>query len=207
MMESKEPKVSTQDCHLELIKFDSFSGKKARGSLGEKITLPKTCSSSGFYLASRNAIKKGVIKNRKELVFLGRAPLKGLERYLAGRRFKGVGEVSALSFVKEFKEESFEILSQKEVATPNLSPKTKKFIKALRESWITNEETNFYNVFLLELGFADHQIISTSECFGDTIIKTLNTQPFSLIQKIKGLSFLDLEKIFKRLSISVSVSA
>ena len=204
MMASKEAEVSTQPFHLKLIKFDSFSGKEARGSSGEKITLPTSCSSSGFYLTSRNAIKKGVIKNRNELVFLGRAPLKGLERYLAGRKFKGVGEVGALSFVKEFKEESFEILAQKESAKPNLPPKTKKFIKALRESWITNEETNIYNVFLLELGFADHQIISISECFGDKIIKTLNTQPFSLIQKIKRLSFLDLEKIFKRLSISIS---
>ena len=111
-MTIKEPEANTQPCHLELVKFDSFSGKEARGSSGEKITLPKTCSSSGFYLASRNAIKKGVIKNRNELVFLGWAPLKGLERYLAGRKFKGVGEVSALSFVKEFKEESFEILAQ-----------------------------------------------------------------------------------------------
>ena len=36
MMESKESKVSTQDCHLELIKFDSFSGKEARGSSEKK---------------------------------------------------------------------------------------------------------------------------------------------------------------------------
>ena len=201
---SKRKTENAKGCNLELVHFDAFDGKDAKTILGKKIKLPKSCSTSGFYLTALGAIKKGIIKNKNELVFLGKAPLTGLQRYLAGKKFKGVGEVRALGFTREFKEESFEILASEEHLKTKLPEKSKKLIEEMRVSWQENKKINFYHVFLLELGFSDSQINDMSENFGDKIVKTLNIQPFSLIQKIKRLSFLDLEHIFKRLSISIS---
>ena len=204
MIPSKEPEKNIKSCSLELLHFDSFTNKDARTSSGKKIGLPKSCTSSGFYLTTLDAARKGDIKSKRNLVFLGRAPLKGLQQYLAGKTFKGIGEISALNFTKEFQEKSFQILSSKETLNKELPLKTKNLIEEMRTSWESNKEINIYNVFLLELGFSRSQMNDISEHFGDTIIKMLNTNPFCLMKKIKRLSFLDLEQIYKRLNITVS---
>ena len=142
MISSKEPEKNVKSCSLDLIHFDSFTDKGARTSSGKKIGLPKICTSSGFYLTTLDATRKGDIKSKRNLVFLGRAPLKGLQRYLAGKTFTGVGEISALNFTKEFQEKSFQILSSKETLNKELPLKTKNLIEEMRKSWESNKEVN-----------------------------------------------------------------
>ena len=189
---------------VELINKSDVSTEYGITNEGDKIKLPKNCKAKGFYAASSAMIVDNKIKNQSDLVYLGEPPLEGLKSYLGGSRFKGVGGITASEVAKNFKSESFKILSSEDALTEKYLTIPEKTLQIIRANWKENIETNIYSVFLLELGFSDGQVKEISEKIGAGIINLLNTQPFSLIKQIKRFSFLDLERIFVRLGITVS---
>ena len=76
-----------------------------------KIDFPKNKSlKKGWYVIDPKEIANKTIKEDASLLYLGKAPLRGIKVYLADRYFKGIGEVLAETIVDDGDMDSLRVI-------------------------------------------------------------------------------------------------
>ena len=128
----------------------------------------------------------------------------GIIAFLSSDIFPGIGEKMATKIVEILGEKTIDrILEDKSCLNlvPKLSAKKANLIYNTLEQ---HEESNKIIVYLTDLGFSMQDSLSIYNRFkGDTII-TVDSDIFSLIDEIEGISFLKIDEIANKLEIKAN---
>ena len=203
---SKSNPEDAKQISLELDVFEVVHDEPliGQGVLSGGLELPVSNSPAGWYAVARKNINNQKIIKKDHVLFLGEPPLKGIERYLAGNKFKGVGAVTSGRLVSSHRMQLLHWLCN---SPSNIKEKlniTKEQSKSLLEGWNLAPEHNILSVFLNEIDLLETQIQQVERSYGADIIATLNNNPFSLVKTVSRFDFSDAERVCKRLNIHIT---
>lgn len=122
----------------------------------------------------------------------------GLVNYLAKHpAFTGIGETTARRIVmyaasaanldRIIRQDVDELHRQLRVPRATL--------ESLREAWIANSAENEVRAYLSGFGLSAHQVETLLEKFGNSIVGVLRSDPYQLIQHVRGYGFKKVDKI------------
>lgn len=122
----------------------------------------------------------------------------GLVNYLAKHpAFTGIGETTARRIVlyaasaanldRIIRQDIDELHRQLRVPRATL--------ESLREAWIANSAENEVRAYLSGFGLSAHQVETLLETFGNSIVGVLRSDPYQLIQHVRGYGFKKVDKI------------
>lgn len=122
----------------------------------------------------------------------------GLVNYLAKHpAFTGIGETtarrivlyaaSAVNLDRIIRQDVDELHRQLRVPRATL--------ESLREAWIANSAENEVRAYLSGFGLSAHQVETLLEKFGNSIVGVLRSDPYQLIQHVRGYGFKKVDKI------------
>lgn len=129
------------------------------------------------------------------------ASLDGMEKYLASGLIKGIGPVYAKKLVQTFGEKVFEIIETNPdalKAIPGLgSHKRQQIIKG----WANQKAVRAIMLFLHSHGVSTNRAIRIYKTYGDQAIQMIQENPYRLAQDIRGIGFINADRIAERLGI------
>lgn len=128
--------------------------------------------------------------------------IKGIENYLGGGLFKGIGPVTAKKIVNYFGIDTFDILDNNPERLKEIKGIGKKIINSLIESWIKNKELKDVMVFLRKYNISNKMSMKIYKKYGSNTIKYVSEHPYNLIKDIDGIGFLICDKIALSMGIS-----
>lgn len=122
----------------------------------------------------------------------------GLVNYLAKHSaFTGIGDATARRIVtyassaanldRIIRQDVDELHRQLRIPRPTL--------ESLREAWIANSAENEVRAYLSGFGLSAHQVETLLEKFGNSIVGVLRSDPYQLIQHVRGYGFKKVDKI------------
>ncbi len=68
-------------------------------------------------------------------------------------------------------------------------------LESLREAWIANSADNEVRAYLSGFGLSAHQVETLLEKFGNSIVGVLRSDPYQLVQHVRGYGFKKVDKI------------
>ncbi len=122
----------------------------------------------------------------------------GLVNYLAKHpAFTGVGEATARRIVSYVASAAHldRILRQDVDELHRQLRVPRATLESLREAWIANSAENEVRAYLSGFGLSAHQIETLLERFGNGIVGVLRSDPYQLIQHVRGYGFKKVDKI------------
>ncbi len=122
----------------------------------------------------------------------------GLANYLAKHpAFTGIGEstarrivmyaASATNLDRIIRQDVDEL--QRQLRIPRTT------LESLREAWVANSTENEVRAYLSGFGLSAHQVETLLEKFGNSIVGVLRSDPYQLIQHVRGYGFKKVDKI------------
>jgi len=126
----------------------------------------------------------------------------GLVRFLANDpRFKGIGIVRARE-IAEFCGDNFDnIIRNKPNNLLKIRGITPDIIDSLQEEWNRRREHNNAITNLAAYGLTPKQIDKVIEILGQSVIAILDTDPYRLIELIRGLGFVRVDQIAQKIGL------
>lgn len=122
---------------------------------------------------------------------------KGIEKYLASGKIKGIGKKFAKAIVERFGDKTFEVIE----FFPDRLAEIPYFgrERALRASKFMQEQSleRDITVFLSSFGISTAYVKRIIKVFGHSAVQTVRENPYILIEKIDGISFKSVDKIAK----------
>ena len=122
---------------------------------------------------------------------------KGIEKYLASGKIKGIGKKFAKAIVERFGDKTFEVIE----FFPDRLAEIPYFgrERALRASKFMQEQSleRDITVFLSSFGISTAYVKRIIKVFGHSAVQTVRENPYILIEKIDGISFKSADKIAK----------
>lgn len=122
---------------------------------------------------------------------------KGIEKYLASGKIKGIGKKFAKAIVERFGDKTFEVIE----FFPDRLAEIPYFgrERALRASKFMQEQSleRDIMVFLSSFGISTAYVKRIIKVFGHSAVQTVRENPYILIEKIDGISFKSADKIAK----------
>ena len=203
-------KNTEQKKEIPNLKIDFVGVVDKEKNLGQsltygKIQFPKNKNfKKGWHIVDPTQIINKAIKDDATLLHIGKAPLRGIKKFLSDWYFKGIGEVLADKIVEEAKMTTLTLIRGN---TSNLKERFQlndEQTKTLHNGWQKNKDTAYYEILLNELGFTNTQKQRLKDNYGILLIKVLATNPISLLGAIPLLSFSDIERICERLNFEIS---
>ena len=122
---------------------------------------------------------------------------KGIEKYLASGKIKGIGKKFAKAIVERFGDKTFEVIEffpERLAEIPYFGRE-----RALRASKFMQEQSleRDITVFLSSFGISTAYVKRIIKVFGHSAVQTVRENPYILIEKIDGISFKSADKIAK----------
>ena len=193
---SKSNPEDAKQISLELDVFEVVHDEPliGQGVLSGELELPVSNLPAGWYAVARKNINNQKITEKDHVLFLGEPPLKGIERYLAGNKFKGVGAVTSGRLVSSHRMQLLHWLCNSPSDIKEKVNITEEQSKSLLEGWNLAPEHNILSVFLNEIDLLETQIQQVERSYGADIIATLNNNPFSLVKTVSRFDFSDAER-------------
>ncbi|MBE7074765.1 MAG: ATP-dependent RecD-like DNA helicase [Clostridiales bacterium] len=128
--------------------------------------------------------------------------ISGIKKYLSSGLIKGIGPVTAGLIVDEFKNDTLTIIEY----SPDKLAKIKGISKnkALQISQAYNDIKKMQNsvMFLQEYNISTNMAIKIFNTYGDKTIEYVKTNPYKLVEDIKGIGFLTADTIAKNMGIA-----
>ena len=119
----------------------------------------------------------------------------GIEGYLGGGLFKGVGPATAKKIVSHFGKETLTIIDKSPERLGEIKGVGKKVINSLMAAWIRNKELKDVMVFLKKYDISNNLAMKIYKKYGSNTIQFVSEHPYRLITDIDGIGFLTCDKI------------
>ena len=113
----------------------------------------------------------------------------GIVNYLSSGRFKGVGKKTAEKIVKHFGKDTFEVLEQDPDLLNDVKGIKKKLITEIKKNTRSNLLIRDLTVKLSPFGIGQATIYNIYKEFGEDVFGILETNPYILIERIRGVGF------------------
>lgn len=125
----------------------------------------------------------------------------GFKNYLMSGVFKGIGSATAdkiLDFLGENPLDVFKNDIDKILQVPKVPLKK---LQAIKDSWLSNTETNDIVIFLRQYGITTASVKKIYAFYGSKTIATIKKNPYILIKHIDGIGFKNADKIALKMGI------
>lgn len=121
--------------------------------------------------------------------------LHGIEHYLSGGLFKGIGPATAKKIVKHFGKETLNILDEQPERLYEVKGFKKKNVEKLIDQWVKNKELKEVMIFLKKYDVSTNLAMKIYKKYGSDTVKIVTANPYRLINDIDGVGFLSCDKI------------
>ena len=128
--------------------------------------------------------------------------LDALERYLGGGSIKWVGPATAEKIIKKFGDETIYVLEKEPEKLATIRGITKEKAIEISESFVQNKELWKIVDFLEEIGIASSYAKKVYELYGINAIEELKSDPYRLIDVVKGISFKTIDEAALRIGVN-----
>ena len=128
--------------------------------------------------------------------------LSAIEKYLASGNIKGVGEATAKRIVKEFKEETVNIIKTSPEKLTQIKGISKVKALEISESFIENWEVWQIVGFLEKFGIGAEYAKKVFDLYGINAIEEIEANPYLLLDVTRGIDFKQIDKMALDLGIT-----
>lgn len=127
----------------------------------------------------------------------------GIERYLAGGAFKGVGKQTAKKIVDRFGTETIRVLDQEPERLAEIKSLTRARADALAASWRAHRVVRELMVVLSSLEISPALAQRIHKRYGDRALEVVRTTPYRLAIEVWGVGFKSADAIARNVGIAV----
>lgn len=129
------------------------------------------------------------------------ATLEGIEKYLASGLIKGIGPVYAKKLVQAFGENVFEIIEANPDALKVIPGIGASKRQQIINGWANQKAVRAIMLFLHSHGVSTNRSVRIYKTYGDQAIQIIQENPYRLAQDIRGIGFINADRIAMRLGI------
>ena len=157
----------------------------ATGTLGD--LAPGTCVElAGDYRDDPRYGPQFTVESWSEMMPVS---VKGIERYLASGRIKGVGKASAKAIVNTFGKDTIEILDNHIDRIAEVPGLGKKRIEQIKAGWQRHTEMRQMLIGLQGYGISAAYASRIYKAYGADSLSNINSNPYRLAEDIDGIGF------------------
>ena len=130
--------------------------------------------------------------------------IEGIERYLSSGLIPGIGPVTAKNIVKEFGEDSLDIIEMNPGKLKEVDGIGEKKAFAISEAFKEQRELKNVMVFLQTYGVSTAYGIKIFKKYGQNTINTVRENPYKLCEDISGIGFKTADRIARNLGMPLN---
>jgi exodeoxyribonuclease V alpha subunit len=130
------------------------------------------------------------------------ASVLGIRKYLGSGLIKGIGPVMAERIVKQFGNQTLDIIEDQAERLAEVEGIGKKRIGMIRQAWDDQKEIREVMLFLQSHGISSAYASRIYKHYGDRSIYTVRENPYRLAMDVFGIGFLTADKIAGQLGFS-----
>jgi exodeoxyribonuclease V alpha subunit len=130
------------------------------------------------------------------------AKVLGIRKYLGSGLIKGIGPVMAERIVKQFGNQTLDIIEDQTERLAEVEGIGKKRIKMIRQAWDDQKEIRVVMLFLQSHGISSAYASKIYKHYGDQSIGIVRENPYRLAMDIFGIGFITADKIAEQLGFS-----
>jgi len=130
------------------------------------------------------------------------ATVLGIRKYLGSGLVKGIGPVMAERIVKQFGNQTLDIIEDQTERLAEVEGIGKKRIKMIRQAWDDQKEIRVVMLFLQSHGISSAYASRIYKHYGDRSIGIVRENPYRLAMDIFGIGFITADKIAEQLGFS-----
>lgn len=126
---------------------------------------------------------------------------KGIERFLGSGLIHGIGPVYARRLIEHFGREVFDVIERQSarlLEVEGIGPTRRDRIRA---AWVEQKSVRAIMTFLFSHGVSPARAFRIYKRYGDRAIETIRMDPYCLARDIRGIGFLEADRIAQRLGI------
>jgi len=113
----------------------------------------------------------------------------GIANYLSSGRFKGIGKKTAQKIVDQFGQGTFEVLENTPERLQEVPGLKKTVIETIRQSMRDSRVQRDLTVRLTPYGIGQETIFRIYREFGDLALALIESNPYMLIERVRGVGF------------------
>lgn len=143
----------------------------------------------------------GLQLKAETLISIPPASRKGIEKFLASGRIRGVGKTTAKNIVDAFGTDALRVIekeSQRLEEVPGIGKSKRQMIK---ESWIENKGVRDIMVFLHSHGVGNAQAMRIYKQYGNEAVSLIRENPYRLCREVWGIGFKSADSIAMSLGV------
>lgn len=127
--------------------------------------------------------------------------LDSMTKYLSSGLFKGIGEVTAESIVKEFGEQTFDIIEKNPARLVKAKGMSATKAMNLHEAFIQLKDMQNTMVGLQKLDISLNLALKIYKIYGNSTLNILNDNPYKLVEDVDGVGFVTADRIAQEIGI------
>ncbi|MCG2811780.1 MAG: ATP-dependent RecD-like DNA helicase [Candidatus Aminicenantes bacterium] len=125
----------------------------------------------------------------------------GIANYLSSGRFKGIGKKTAQKIVDQFGQGTFEVLENNPERLREVHGLKKTVIETIKQSVRDSRVLRDLNVRLTPYGIGQETVFRIYREFGDLALALIESNPYLLIERVRGVGFKIADTIAKAMGI------
>jgi exodeoxyribonuclease V alpha subunit len=126
----------------------------------------------------------------------------GMVKYLASGRFKGIGKKTAQKIVDHFGQQTFEVLEDMPERLQEISGLKKTIIEEIKKSIRDSRVLRDLTIKLTPFGIGQETVFKIFREFGDLAPALLESNPYILIERVRGVGFKIADTIARAMGIA-----
>ena len=185
---------------------NSYKGEGLTTIVGNSITIlaGETIFAKGIWINDKNY---GRQFKASELVTKQPSSTHAIEKYLASGLIKGIGKVYAKKMIKEFADQTLEIIENQPHRLMQVEGIGKKRQKQIIASWGEQKIVREIMIFLQSHGVSTARAGRIYKIYGDKAIDIVKENPYRLAKDIRGIGFTSADLVARNLGFAEHSSA
>ncbi len=126
----------------------------------------------------------------------------GMVKYLSSGRFKGIGKKTAAKIVDQFGQQTFEVLENTPERLGEIGGLKKSLVAEIKKSVRDSRVLRDLTVKLTPFGIGQETVFKIFRAFGDLAPALLESNPYILIERVRGVGFKIADTIARAMNIA-----
>ena len=126
----------------------------------------------------------------------------GMVKYLSSGRFKGIGKKTAQKIVDHFGQQTFEVLENMPERLGEIAGLKKTVIAEIKKSVRDSRVLRDLTVKLTQFGIGQETVFKIFREFGDLALALMESNPYILIERVRGVGFKIADTIARAMGIA-----
>ncbi|WP_440867951.1 SF1B family DNA helicase RecD2 [Symbiopectobacterium purcellii] len=127
--------------------------------------------------------------------------LAGIERYLGSGMVKGIGPTYAARLIKAFGADVFDVIEREPARLREVDGIGTKRARKITSGWADQKAIREIMVFLHAHGVSTSRSVRIFKTYGSDAVEIIRTDPYRLVQDIRGIGFLSADTIAQKIGI------